>query len=174
MKAAIVESGAPVALPSGSPKKNHLESRHQELLKTQKHLQEQYDRLQRFHGTQLLPVVLAGEPTQPSQQCSISVVANEATNSPDRRFNDPTTGLRCDSVTGQNDELLSVENQQTTKASIANKISSDGSQPLGLSTDQNKQSVFSVTSLMNNDSDRDRESICFSLLLENAHETDIL
>ncbi len=72
------DSGVPLTLP-GSPKRDTLESRHQELLKTPKHLQEQYDRLQRFHGTQIMPVPSVSEKLQfivpPSPQCTVQVVS---------------------------------------------------------------------------------------------------
>ncbi|KAK4027139.1 hypothetical protein OUZ56_016153 [Daphnia magna] len=165
--ATVIESGT---LASGSPKRDHLESRHQELLKTQKHLQEQYDRLQRIHGTQLLPVVLGGEAAQSSQQCPTLVVADQADSVSDRRSNAPSTATR-DSAAGQNDHPRSVENQETEKASPANGISSNGSQSSGHSSDRNEQSALPA---MNTDGDKNRESIFISLLLENAHETDIL
>ncbi|XP_045032849.1 coiled-coil domain-containing protein CG32809 isoform X4 [Daphnia magna] len=165
--ATVIESGT---LASGSPKRDHLESRHQELLKTQKHLQEQYDRLQRIHGTQLLPVALGGEAAQSSQQCPTLVVADQVDSVSDRRSNAPSTATR-DSAAGQNDHPRSVENQETEKASPANGISSNGSQSSGHSSDRNEQSALPA---MNTDGDKNRESIFISLLLENAHETDIL
>ncbi|EFX66224.1 hypothetical protein DAPPUDRAFT_116598 [Daphnia pulex] len=82
------DSGAPLTLP-GSPKRDTLESRHQELLKTQKHLQEQYDRLQRFHGTQDMSVPSVNEKLQfivpPSPQCMVQVVS-EANATPERQL----------------------------------------------------------------------------------------
>ncbi|XP_057378597.1 coiled-coil domain-containing protein CG32809-like isoform X2 [Daphnia carinata] len=167
--ATVIESGVSAA---GSPKRDHLESRHQELLKTQKHLQEQYDRLQRIHGTQLLPVALGvgGEAAQSSQQSPTLVVAEQATNAPDRRSNGPSTGT-LDSAAGQNDHPQSVENRETEKASPANGISSNDSQSSGHSSGKIEQSALAA---MNPDGDKSRESIFISLLLENAHETDIL
>ncbi|KAI9563847.1 hypothetical protein GHT06_011314 [Daphnia sinensis] len=163
--AAVIESGITA---SGSPKRDHLESRHQELLKTQKHLQEQYDRLQRIHGTQLLPVAALGG--EAAQQCPALVVADQATNVPDRRSNAPSAGTR-DCAAGQNDHPPSVENQEAEKAGPANGISSNDSQSSGHSSDNIEQSALPA---MNTDGDKSRESIFISLLLENAHETDIL
>ena len=70
----------------GSPKRDTLESRHQELLKTQKHLQEQYDRLQRFHSTQVTPLPIKSDVLQLAvPHCTSQMVDKESVAS-DRQF----------------------------------------------------------------------------------------
>ncbi len=169
------DSGVPLTLP-GSPKRDTLESRHQELLKTQKHLQEQYDRLQRFHGTQIMPVPSVNDTLQlvvpPSPQFTAQVVS-EAYATPERQFNLQTDTDRCDSETNENKHLQNIENQAMINVvAIDNRTPQNAIQPKNHSIETKDQQ--SINSSIDTDGDKGRDYTFISILLDNAHETDIL
>jgi hypothetical protein len=162
------DSGVPLTLP-GSPKRDTLESRHKELLKTQKHLQEQYDRLQRIHGTQVTTASAESDVQvvgPPSPHCTSQMV-NEASVTSERQLNAQKTTETCDLVTSEKKNVQNIENQE-----IAVEITRNVNQPTDHSAERKEQ--LPNPSTIDADRDKGRDYTFISLLLDNAHETDIL
>ena len=157
----------------GSPKRDTLESRHQELLKTQKHLQEQYDRLQRFHSTQVTPLPIKSDVLQLAvPHCTSQMVDKESVAS-DRQFIAQKSTETFNSQKREKKNFENIENEEMKNKSIDNGTTKILNQPTD-NADEKKEQLLITPSINDADREKGRDYTFISLLLDNAHETDIL
>lgn len=163
-----VGCGVPLT-PPVPPKRDTLESRHQELLKTQRQLQEQYDRLQKLHGVQFVPGAVALPTIQSSP------LANEVM-IPHHQTNVQTTGSCSDNRNAHSENLVDAETNQETNTATGNGLSKNMNHPVDSVEFNDQQSTSSTTSSIKTDVDceKGRDLLFISLLLDNTHGTDIL
>ena len=165
-------SVVPLTLP-GSPKREILESRHQELLKTQKHLQEQYDRLQRLHSTQVTPVPIGSDVLQLAvPHCTSQMVDKESVAS-NRQFIAQKSTETCNLQKRENKNFENIENEEMKNKAIDNGTTKILNQPTD-NADEKKEQLLITPSINDADREKGRDYTFISLLLDNAHETDIL
>lgn len=157
----VFSDGGATQVPPASPKRESLESRHQELLKTQRQLQERFDRLQKIHGPQLMPTAAAlGTVPSGSESAATSQAIEESAQ----------TTETCSGLT-PNLHFNEVKSQEAKQGSSKLVEQSSSS----LETDD--MSVSSTTSSMMTEIECDTKGKDFrfiSLLLDATHETDIL
>lgn len=170
LTASVTVCEGETCVPPVSQKRDTLESRHQELLKTQKHLQEQYNRLQKFHGAQFVSHALCNTsiaPLSPSHHASalgdriVSLRPSESQSS--KRFFASDVGL--------GDRPITVSDQDADVA-VGNEINKDTNQ-IGQTADSDQQLTTSAAKI-DAEADKNRDFHYISLLLDNTHETDIL
>ena len=171
--AAVVAVDGRIPLtPPVPPKRETLETRHQELLKTQRQLQEQYDRLQKFHGVQFVPGA-AALPTLQQSSPMTSVVMS----SPYRHtLNLQTTGTFSELHEGTpRDNSIDAEASGETKTVVSNGPSENVEQSDDSVDFNDQSSTAAATKIDDVDCDeKGRDLLLISLLLDNTHETDIL
>lgn len=169
---AYSDVGASLIQPPASPKRESLESRHQELLKTQRQLQERFDRLQKIHGSQLMPSVGGSTfgisvPSETAEAAAVTITTTTT---------QPDSAQTTETCSGQsaNTQSNEVQRQEVRKSS---GNSSKLVEQLSSSLETDEMSVSSTTSSMMTEIECDNRGKDFrfiSLLLDSTHETDIL
>lgn len=136
-----------------------METRHQELLRTQKQLQERYDRLQKIHGPQFIPAPVGGAALPQTGDDTGSV--------------NSTAAIETLSAQTAASSHNSAENQLESAAAAAvvgNQLNNDDDPHS--STDEQSSTTSSARTEI--ECNKGRDHLFISLLLDSSHETDIL